>query len=48
VQGGDFPGLYLVLGEEDATRSDLMETGKANLLSPFSHSTFSNEATEGS
>ena len=25
-QAGDFPGLYQVLGEEDATHSDLMET----------------------
>ena len=88
LQAGDFPGLYQVLGEEDATRSDLMETGQrffaalygqppgttmseaqyriysrktgkpmrimalspteANLLSPCSHSTFSNDATEGS
>ena len=28
LQAGDFPGLYQVLGEEDATHSDLMETGQ--------------------
>ena len=28
IQAGDFPGLYQVLGEEDATHSDLMETGQ--------------------
>jgi len=27
LQAGNFPGLYQVLGEEDATHSDLMETG---------------------
>ena len=26
LQAGDFPGLYQVLGEEDATSSHLMET----------------------
>ena len=28
LQAGDFPGLYQVLGKEDATHSDLMETGQ--------------------
>ena len=28
LQAGDFPGLYQVLGEEDTTHSDLMETGQ--------------------
>ena len=28
LQAGDFPGLYQVLGEVDATRSDLMEIGQ--------------------
>ena len=28
LQAGDFPGFYQVLGEEDATRSDHMETGQ--------------------
>ena len=28
LQAGDFPGLYQVLGEEDAARQDLMETGR--------------------
>jgi len=28
LKAGDFPGLYQVLGEEDATNSDLMETGQ--------------------
>ena len=28
LQAGDFPGFYQVLGEEDATQSDLMETGQ--------------------
>ena len=28
LQAGDFPGFYYVLGDEDATHSDLMETGQ--------------------
>ena len=28
LQADDFPGLYQVLGEEDATRLDLMKTGQ--------------------
>ena len=28
LKAGDFPGLFQVLGEENATHSDLMETGE--------------------
>ena len=28
LQAADFPGLYQVLGEEDNTRSELMDTGQ--------------------
>ena len=36
LQAGDFPGLYHVLGEEDVTSSDLMETGQTFFTALYS------------
>ena len=46
LQADDFPGLFQVLGEEDATLTDFMETGQRFFAAMYDHSpgTTMNEA----